>query len=677
MTDFFAYNGEDVVPTYMPGVTSYGQEGSEGNTGDNGPSVYYTSYNLSDEEEQIECNLRISKNQLLSNNLEEESYNAEYMPGDIVIDSVGGIYTLGYSSAGNLVINANLDAKQSSTLGGELFKNFNARIVTSYLKQSQFPYYVKNSKGISFNDMKSYKLYHSDNLREQYYGNWISFSIVPLTAQFSNFSYTFCLVLPNGETLRTNSYFPNAKMFVDNRYLYSCYDCGLTSLKNQSGGSEVIDSPIVEKMFGKDTLTKMGAKTIEEIIDYKSFFDNDEGNKFASMLVSYYIHKYCSAYVEVKNTVTRKIYRYDLNELGMTAVPDEPATNSSSYIEPYIEQVSWDYEKDEHDDELPDIEIKELEDNTVEIKRSFNNFVVLPSKTDASIVSAEYEYIQSFYFTDVKGTEYPEGESYSPDRKAPLDVWRDNNISQYPHTLKLDITRVGKLNLNIRYNPFTTDNPDERIFPATIIYVGYPNLPLYHAADDEEGNVHLPDSIKYLDGKADGSAGIYYLYKIIPYGYELNDGTSATSVADAGYSVVSIDLSKFTPDEEGNFYIEIGAMMFNDFTNNMHRKTIFPQEGIPAGTDMRLLTPDEIHGDGSRVEEAFYTFEGEGENINSGEPEVVMFINNITESDNVEEIETQDFNINTEYTDATKTIDYEGTGLLWDPITYKITRSTT
>ena len=144
MTDFFAYNGEDVVPTYMPGVTSYGQEGSEGNTGDNGPSVYYTSYNLSDEEEQIECNLRIANNQLLSNNLQEDSYNTEYMAGDIVIDSVGGIYTIGYSSSGTLAINVNLDAKQSSTLGGELFKNFNARIVTSYLKQSKFPCYIKN-----------------------------------------------------------------------------------------------------------------------------------------------------------------------------------------------------------------------------------------------------------------------------------------------------------------------------------------------------------------------------------------------------------------------------------------------------------------------------------------------------------------------------------------------------
>ena len=54
-----------------------------------------------------------------------------------------------------------------------------------------------------------------------------------------------------------------------------------------------------------------------------------------------------------------------------------------------------------------------------------------------------------------------------------------------------------------------------------------------------------------------------------------------------------------------------------------------------------------------------------------------MFINNISENDNVEQAETQDFNIVTEYTDETNTIDYEGTGILWDPITYKITRSTT
>lgn len=679
MTDFFAYNGEDVVPTYMPGVTSYGQEGSEGNTGDNGPSVYYTSYNLSDEEEQVECNLRIANNQLLSNNLQEDSYNTEYMEGDIVIDSVGGIYTIGYSSSGTLAINVNLDAKQSSTLGGELFKNFNARIVTSYLKQSKFPCYIKNPNNISYADMKSYKLYHSDILKENYYGNWVSFSIVPLTSQFSNFSYTFSLVLPNGEILQTNSLYPNAKMFVDNRYLYACYNCSTTSLKHTEGSTEVIDSSIVEKMFGKDTLKKIGTKTIDDIIDYKTFFDNGEDNKFASMLVSYYIHKFCSAYVEIKNTATRKIYRYDLDEIGMTKEESESSNPESSYIEPYIEQVSWDYEKDSHDDKLPPISIKEKEDeeNTLEITRSFNNFVVLPSRTDDKLKSAEYEYIQSFYFTDIKGTTYPEGESYSPDRNAPLDIWTANNIEQYPHTLKLDITRVGKLNLNIRYNSFITDNPDERIFPATIIYVGYPNLPLYHPADDEDGNVHLPNSIKSLDGKADGSAGIYYLYKIIPYGYELNDGTVATSVADAGYSVVSIDLTKYTPDEEGNFYIEIGAMVFNDFTNDKHRKTIFPQDGISSDTDLRLLTPEEIHGGGSRPEDAFYTFAGEGEEINAGESEVIMFINNISENDNVEQAETQDFNIVTEYTDETNTIDYEGTGILWDPITYKITRSTT
>jgi hypothetical protein len=165
-------------------------------------------------------------------------------------------------------------------------------------------------------------------------------------------------------------------------------------------------------MFGKDTLKKIGTKTIDHIIDYKTFFDNGEDNKFVSMLVSYYIHKYCSAYVEIKNTATRKIYRYDLDEIGMTKEESESSNPESSYIEPYIEQVSWDYEKDSHDDKLPPISIKEKEDeeNTLEITRSFNNFVVLPSRTDDKLKSAEYEYIQSFYFTDIKGTTYPEGE---------------------------------------------------------------------------------------------------------------------------------------------------------------------------------------------------------------------------------------------------------------------------
>ena len=62
MTDYFSYNGEDVVPTYMPGISSYGQEGSEGNTGDIGSSVYYTTYDLTDEDELKECNEKIKNN---------------------------------------------------------------------------------------------------------------------------------------------------------------------------------------------------------------------------------------------------------------------------------------------------------------------------------------------------------------------------------------------------------------------------------------------------------------------------------------------------------------------------------------------------------------------------------------------------------------------------------------
>ncbi len=749
MTDYFAYNGEDVIPTYMPGVPSYGQEGSEGNTGDVGPSVYYTSYSLPSD--IIECNLKISQNKLLSNNINKDSYN-EYMEGDLVIDSLGNIYKI-ESINGTLMIPVDADVHDSTNLGGEVFTDFKCKISTSFIRNSSNSPKITN-RNFDNSGPKSYKLYHSRNFQKEIYGNWISFSIKAMTAAQNTFVYYYNLVLPNGECLRTISSSSHAKMFVDNRYLYGCYGCAETSIANDS---------YAKKVFGLDIFNKIGYSSINDLIKYNSFFDNDEKNIYATILVSYYIHKYCTAYVEIHNKTNGKIYRYDLTEILPASVNTDVDSDNTEYIDPFTSQISWDYSADSsYNTIIPKPSKPEETEESITYYRTFKNYISCASRANGDednpeneyISGAYYNFIQDFFFVDKDGFTVPEmydrpdddlsleecykkeiERIYNPTEDVdstttPLYVWLSNNVQEKTSTMKIKFSGINRFSLNIRFNPFIS-HTGESMMPYTMIYIGYPNLHLWQEANMPGDNVRLPNSslIKQdTDGEIhyDGSAGVYYIYKIIPYGLALNDGTDTASVADAGFSIVSIDLTQFDLDLTEENWIEVGAMMFGNNSNEEHRPSIFPMSGyrenINNGRDnVCSATPGDAASSDNTAPDGIghyqlggiwpnvcYSFadvdtlgsdvlntqrfvegkvEGNGtlssENkpsnplFDAGRSDVTMYLNNIVELSFESSDDSDTEIINSTALEQEQYIDYEKNGLKWDSLTYTVKKQNT
>ena len=82
---------------YAPGIATDGIDGRTGIKGDNGTSVYFTSYNLeygsSNENEQNELLVKINQSKVLSKYVDKPN-GRDYEVGDIIIDGGGYIYSL-------------------------------------------------------------------------------------------------------------------------------------------------------------------------------------------------------------------------------------------------------------------------------------------------------------------------------------------------------------------------------------------------------------------------------------------------------------------------------------------------------------------------------------------------------------------------------------------------------
>lgn len=732
MTDYFSYNGEDVVPTYMPGISSYGQEGSEGNTGDIGSSVYYTTYDLTDEDELKKCNEKIKNNLVLSDTDNSQLYNKEYMLGDIVIDALGNIFVIESGSDGLEILST---TSETESYTKEMFKDFTVKVVTSFLRNPEYPGYVENTEPVTLDKIRNYSSVGIDQLRKKIFGNWITFSITPLV-KTEPYVYTFCLVLPSKEVLSITSDNPYAKMFVDNRYFSQ------VSLLNTYARIPEDDPYDTGKlMFGSDVRNKVGhadAYTFIQDSIYKFKFGTTieypfeeyykEEAKYASMLISYLIHRTCSAYVEIKNKYTGKIYRYELRDSEDSS--DTPvAFQQNTYITPYIEPSDWEIDiEDDYKESIPDFEIiEDPETQEKKVRKSLKNFIVVKSEqvsVEGEIGSVQYEYVQHFYFTDVNGTEYVEDPSlgrvlwndprlnskYDLGPKAdndmaqqtPINYWhRFSNIDEYSNVLQLEIGDVDSICLNIDFSKWINSDKE---FPATAVYVGYPNVHLWQEGDSS-GNVILPNSINAdkvdIDGNPtafDGSRGYYYLYKILPPGYSTEEVNT-----DAGRSSIIFNLSQFKLNDKHN-WIEIGLMVIEDKDKNInnfaHRSTIkstkqdfnyYNEDGTPK--DLRTLTfeelADRVPRQSTDYEEIaefclpfkFYTTRETDENdqevsvehFTGGEPEIMLFINNVIKHSSSESIESGEEEITVETQEESSKIDYATSGIHYEEEYYKIT----
>lgn len=763
MKDYFAYNGENVIPTYMPGVPSYGQEGSRGNTGDRGSSVYYTSYTFP--EDIVKCNTKIQEKKSLSNNIDEDNYN-EYMEGDLVIDSLGNIYKIKLID-GELAISYDMDVHDSTNIGGEIFKNFRCKVITSLSSTGQRSSHKEIDR--DYNLLAQYSspmLYHSEVFKHTVYGNWISFSIKKIVESDDIFSYKFSLILPNGEVLSTLTYNNEAEIFIENRYLYGCFGCA----------DFFIDSDDLVNFLGPDIAYRIKNNSVDNLIDYRFFLMNNESSVYASVLISCYIYKYCTAFVEIYNSNTGKVYRYDLNEFSLSVDGEDQDENNYNYVEPYTSMISWDYIKEkDYNNSIPVPKVEETE-NEITYYRTFKNYVVFPSidieeikrskksdetvndsenteepkETRIELTSASYTFLQNFFFIDKRGLSLPapftskedyiqdiwnnyafDGNVTSSGEGTPLGIWLAQDLDERSSVLKVSFRNIEKFSLNILFNSYVGVDPSTskltEYMPYTMIYIGYPNTHLWQQGD-ENGNVTLPNSIseKYSTDDEpvyDGSTGVYYIYKIIPYGLLLNDGTNTASVADAGYSIISIDLTKFNLDLTALNWIEIGAMMFGKNANREHRPSIIykdiqgsessddPNNIIYNITDenidyrdMAFNTSTESGGRQALTNYAWpgacYSFteivpsslanlrEGYYGDVNdvykqfveqsniemdAGLSDITLFINNVEEPEEKESKESFIENITVE--EEENYIDYAAHGILWDSSTYTVQKN--
>lgn len=116
---------------YAPGIATYGIDGRTGIKGDNGTSVYFTSYNLeygsSNENEQNELLVKINQSKVLSKYVDKPN-GRDYEVGDIIIDGGGYIYSL-YKMNGSFAL------KYVSVINNEdsssFFKKVNDRVMVN------------------------------------------------------------------------------------------------------------------------------------------------------------------------------------------------------------------------------------------------------------------------------------------------------------------------------------------------------------------------------------------------------------------------------------------------------------------------------------------------------------------------------------------------------------------
>ena len=114
---------------YAPGIATYGIDGRTGIKGDNGTSVYFTSYNLeygsSNENEQNELLVKINQSKVLSKYVDKPN-GRDYEVGDIIIDGGGYIYSL-YKMNGSFALKYVSVIKNEDS--SSFFKKVNDRVM--------------------------------------------------------------------------------------------------------------------------------------------------------------------------------------------------------------------------------------------------------------------------------------------------------------------------------------------------------------------------------------------------------------------------------------------------------------------------------------------------------------------------------------------------------------------
>lgn len=601
--DYFIYNGEDIVPEYLPGVPSYGQEGAEGNTGETGPSIHYSSYSIEDNLKT--CIDLINNGKSLSNNIDEIEEPA-YLEGDFIMDSVGVLWKIVYEKfLGKLSIKA---ASNLYSAGENAFRDFSASCVTAYNKHSTTTNINENfSYESDFSLLSSSpKHYHRYKYERYSYGNWILFK-AELNEGYvaTDFAYKFVLLLPNGEQLSILSDMPYATMFVDNNLFYSFsldydYDesdyltgkylnisapngvsksvpAGNYTYKIRSNTSTITSTP-------QYVLSSTEPNDLKNMINYHgidTYFENEGGisinrgnkeyDKFVAITISRYITDFCSAYVEAHHKESGKVYRLDLDDIYLITSTNEltgetDLTEHTSHIDiitPTYPHIEWAV----HEYGAFLIDPNPLSDATKRFRR-MDSFMIFPDHQDNS--KSEDKGEQNFFYIDVTGIQKDyNGSHYYPNSYGEHDT-PGQNIHDAPRTVRLKFMNADSLSITIEYNQFTSTNVADSegtsvtMHPLTMIYIGVPDCDL----------ISFGNNIQTSEDETFVEPGIYYLHRFVPISNTSNYGRGGenvftslgiendnnTKIVNVGKAIFNIDLSEFKLAPNKMHFIEIGAV---------------------------------------------------------------------------------------------------------------------
>lgn len=665
--DYFIYNGQDIVPEYLPGVPSYGQEGAEGNTGETGPSIHYSSYNV--EDNKTTCENLINSGKALSNNLDEIEDPA-YLEGDFIIDCVGNLWKIQEESfTGSFYIES---ANTLYSAGGNAFLDFQVSCITTYNKRSTITNVADNEYYLNEYDQvsSSPKMYHRQRYEKYAYGNWLLFKVT-LNSGFNSadFYYKYVLLLPNGEQLTVVSDETYATMFIDNSLLYTFsldYDYSKTNYLSPaykridpnfvnyvskcipSGDYEykitehastldnvpqyVLPNNIPSDLKGMINFSGISRNTMgeegEELIAR-----NNEHNKFVALTMSRYLTDFCTAYVEVYHRQTGKSYRLDLDDIYLMSSTNENTgeTNYNEYtshideITPVVPLMEWAIHNYSQG-----FLIDSSADSSVAARfRRMDSYMLFTDMKNNS--SSEDEKQQDFYYIDVTGIQhdydgsnpsYPDG-GYYPESWGRLATESGYNYIQNipgdcPRTIRLKFMNTRSLSITIEYNRVEILNLDtnEHIVtdPFTMIYIGLPDCDLI-----SYGNNIKIDEEHYVD------KGIYYLHRFIPninnVMYDANMfsyagiGENNTELVNVGKAIFNIDLAEFNLNPNKMHFIEIGAVPIGQW--NIKNENL-PQDIYDVNVFHRWV----VHND------TLCSFANNSENA-SGNSDFTLYVNTI------------------------------------------------
>ena len=577
MNDYFVYDNDNIAPAYLPGIVGYGQQGAPGNTGDPGSSVYYSSYDLSydnDDKNQDVIKLIVNGKALSNNTHYDEAI--VYKPNDMIIDVTGNFYKITYdmsyeSFGTNNVILSDITTNISS---------FSISCITSFYANTKYGNIINND--LYDNNVTSYKFIHNDTNTEKIYGNYIQFSLMFKDGfDVNDYTYKFVLVLPNGKTLETYSETSSKIIFVDNKLLFGNFD--LLTWKDTADIklSDIINSS--SDISDLSITVENNDISLFELLEQQQNPNTDdyETNKIISIITSYLIKNNCSGYVEMINKESGINYRINISDVFIDNVDkDSSLKEDSTHINHIVENtvnVKW----KPNIYSYPIAKFLKNSDGTL-----FNPFIsyCMFETDDKNNKLSETGLSEQFYFVDAGGfSHYLMNSVRSIDdidyvNNPLIDTYNlrvgrnvssstsDNifsmidgtQIADRNRTYKLLLKNTKKVSLNILFTNYSNYGGlkyeiDQSGATGTVTY---PNSLVY---------IGVPDSSLIIFDKKDPTNGyINYTSKFVPPGYNIDD--DSVTIADAGMASVIIDLENYDLIDSSIHTIEIGVTLLDSFS---------------------------------------------------------------------------------------------------------------